>query len=178
MSSTALQTISEDAASVSTISTLNGVPAFPWKDPFSVPQEKLPEIISSLQNACAENPANAALHTFLGMAHAMNYNVYESMDALEAACKIAPQNFFAQLKYSELFFRLRLMDRAEEESNRAMTLANTGAEISLVRKQLSEIRRLKRKGVERTEWTKSLKVSAIGIVFVLFVICAFYMAWK
>jgi len=178
MSSMMLQTTREDAVSVSAILALNSVPALPWKDPFSVPQEKLAEVILSLQNACAQNPANAALHTFLGMAHAMNYNVYESMDALEAACKIAPQNFFAQLKYSELFFRLRLMDRAEAETNRAMELANSGTEISLVRKQLSEIRQLKRKGVERTEWTKSLKVSAIGIVFVLFVISVFYMEWK
>jgi hypothetical protein len=112
------------------------------------------------------------------MAHAMNYDVYQSMDALEAACKIAPQNFFAQLKYSELFFRLRLMDRAEEETSRALALANSGAEITVVRRQLSEIRRLKRKGVERTAWTKSLRVSAIGIVFILLVISVFYLAWK
>jgi len=178
MSTTALQTIREETISANANPTVDRAPAFPWKDPFSVPPEKLEEIIVLLENACAENPANAGLRTLLGMAHAMNYDVYESMDALEAACQIAPQNFFAQFKYSELFFRLRLMDRAEEETSRALALANTGPEISLVRKQLSEIRRLKRKGVERTAWTKSLKVSAIGIVFILFAISVFYMASK
>jgi hypothetical protein len=178
MPTSALRTIREEAFPASAIPATDQLPAFPWKDPFSVAPEKLQEIIVSLENACAQNPGNAGLHTFLGMAHAMNYNVYKSMDALQAACRIAPQNFFAQLKYSELFFRLRLMDRAEAESARAMSLANSASEISLVRKQLSEIRRLKRKGVERTEWAKSLKVSAIGIGFIVLVISVFYMAWK
>jgi hypothetical protein len=178
MSTTALQPVREETISGSANATFDRAPAFPWKDPFAVAPDKLGEIILSLQNACAQNPANAALRTFLGMAHAMNYDVYQSMDALEAACKIAPQNFFAQLKYSELFFRLRLMDRAEEETSRALALANSGAEITVVRRQLSEIRRLKRKGVERTAWTKSLRVSAIGIVFILLVISVFYLAWK
>jgi len=176
--SATLRTIREEPIPANTISTLDRLPVFPWKDPFSVPPEKLPEIILSLGKACAENPTNAALHTFLGMAYAMNYDVYESMDVLEEACRIAPQSFFAQFKYSELFFRLRLMDRAEEETSRALALASSGAEIVLVRKQLSEIRRLKRKGVERTAWTKSLRVSAMGIVLILLVISAFYMAWK
>jgi hypothetical protein len=178
MASRALQSIREEVVFGGTSPAFGPAPAFPWKDPFSVPPGKLGEIIVALENACSQNPANAALHTFLGMAHAMNYDVYESMDALEAACKIAPQNFFAQFKYSELFFRLRLMDRAEEESSRALALANSGAEITLVRRQLSEIRRLKRKGVERTVGAKALGVSAAGIVFILLVISVFYMAWK
>ena len=178
MSAAALQTICKDAVSASEIPPLDTAPVFPWKDPFAVPPEKLGEIIVSLQNACAQNPANAALHTFLGMAHAMNYDVYQSMDALEEARRIAPQNFFAQFKLAELFFRLRLIDRAENETSRAMALASSGAEIALVRKQLSEIRRLKRKGVERTECTKSLKVSAIGMTFILFLISLIYLVWK
>ena len=156
MSSTSLQTVSGDTILDTSIPIAGQVPAFPWKDPFSVPPEKLHEIILSLKNACAKNPRNAALHTFLGIAHAMNYSVYESMDALETACKMAPQDFFVQFKYSELFFRLRLMDRAEEETSRAMALANTASEISLVGKQLSEIRRLRRNGVARPAWTKSM----------------------
>ena len=175
MSTTALQPIREDAVSANAIPTPDRAPAFPWKDPFAVPPEKLGELIVSLQNACAQDSANAALHTLLGMAQAMNYDVYEAMDALEAARRIAPQNFFAQFKLSELFFRLRLMERAEMETHRAMELANSASEISLVRKQLSEIRRLKREGVERTAWTKSIRASVVGIIFIVLMILVFYM---
>jgi hypothetical protein len=41
------------------------------------------------------------------MARAMNYDVYQSMDALEEARTIDPTNFWAQMKYAELHYRLR-----------------------------------------------------------------------
>ena len=47
------------------------------------------------------------------MAYAMNYEVYKSMDALEAAVALEPDHFFAQLKYAELYYRLRALIRAE-----------------------------------------------------------------
>jgi hypothetical protein len=173
MSATAIKTISSE-----TISSLNGLPAFPWRDPSSVPPEKVAELIASLEGACAQNPAHATLRTFLGMAHAMNYDVPRSMDALEEACRMQPENFFARLKYSELLYRLRLAERAEEETTRALALANTGWELSLARKQLVEIRGLKGKGAARPLWTKSIKVSAIGFGLVLMVISLVYMVWK
>src|ERR1700704_1999577 len=103
----------------------NPLPAIPWADPHSVPPEKLAEFIASLQQACAENPDNADLHTCLGMAHAMNYDVYRSMDALEGARRIEPENFLAQFKYAELYYRLRALDKAEVETKLALELAGT-----------------------------------------------------
>ena len=50
------------------------------------------------------------------MAHAVNYDVYKSMDALEDARAVDPENFWAQLKYAELHYRLRALNRAEEET--------------------------------------------------------------
>ena len=108
----------------------------------------------------------------------MNYEVYPSMDALEEARRIEPANFFAQLKYSELLFRLRVIDRAEEETLTALNLAGNNWEMSLARKQLSEIRRLKHKGMTRPRWTKSLKASAIACLFLLLGISWMYMVWK
>src|SRR5712675_3124718 len=124
----------------------NPLPAIPWRDPHSVPPEKLAEFIASLQQACVENPDNADLRTCLGMAHAMNYDVYRSMDALECAVQLDPQHFFAQLKLSELFYRLRALIRAEQETLKAIELAGNSWELSLARKQLQEIRRLSREG--------------------------------
>lgn len=153
-------------------------PALPWRDPHSVPPEKLSAFIASLREACRKNPDNADLHTCLGIAFAMNYEVYSSMDALEEALRIEPDNFFAQLKYSELFFRLRVMDRAEEETIAALNLAGNNWEMSLACKQLSEIRRLKYKGMGRPHWTKALKAPALAFLFLLLGISWMYMVWK
>ncbi len=156
----------------------NPLPAIPWRDPHSVPPEKLAEFIAELQQACVENPDNADLHTCLGMAHAMNYDVYRSMDALEAARRIESENFLAQFKYAELYYRIRALDRAEAETTRALELAGTSWELSLARRQLSEIRRLRREGTQKPTWSKSLKLPLIGFVVLLMAISWFFMAWK
>ena len=156
----------------------NPLPAIPWRDPHSVPPEKLAEFIASLQQACVENPDNADLHTCLGMAHAMNYDVYRSMDALEAARRIEPVNFLAQFKYAELYYRIRALDRAEAETMRALELAGTTWELSLARRQLSEIRRLRREGTQKPTWSKSLRLPFIGFMVLLMAISWFFMAWK
>ena len=156
----------------------NPLPAIPWRDPHSVPPEKLAKFIAALQQACAENPDNADLHTCLGMAHAMNYDVYRSMDALEGARRIEPENFLAQFKYAELYYRIRALDRAEAETTRALELAGTSWELSIARRQLSEIRRLRREGTQKPTWSKSLKLPVIGFVVLLMAISWFFMAWK
>jgi tetratricopeptide (TPR) repeat protein len=152
--------------------------AFPWRDPHSVPQQQLAEFIASLTEACANNPDNSNMYTCLGIAHAINYDVYRSFDALEEARRIEPGNFFAQFKYAELFFRLRLMDRAEEETLAALELAANNWELSLARRQLAEIRGLKRKGLTGPLWTKSLMVPAIGFLLFLGGAFSLYLVWK
>jgi tetratricopeptide (TPR) repeat protein len=154
------------------------LPALPWRDPHSVPPEELAEFVVSLEEACAQHPDNADLRTCLGIAHAMNYDVYRSMDALEEARRIQPDNFFAQLKYAELLFRLRVIDRAEEETAAALSLAGNASELSLARRQLFEIRQLRRKGLARPLLAKSLKAPAIGFLLLLLGVCCFYMVWK
>jgi tetratricopeptide (TPR) repeat protein len=156
----------------------NPLPAIPWRDPHSVPPEKLAEFIAALQQACTENPDNADLHTCLGMAHAMNFDAYRSMDALEGARRIEPENFLAQFKYAELYYRLRALDKAEVETKLALELAGTNWELALARRQLTEIRRLRREGTQKPTWTKSLKVPAIGFVVIVMAISWFFIVWK
>jgi Flp pilus assembly protein TadD len=154
------------------------LPDVAWRDLQSVEPEQLAELIASLKEACLQNPASATLRTCLGMAHAMNYDVYPSMDALEEARRIDPANFLAQLKYSELLFRLRVIERAEEETRRALELASTPWELSVARRQLSEVRRLKREGLVRGGWMHSLKVPAVGFVILLLLVSCAYLVVK
>ena len=142
-----------------------------WRDPHSVPAGELKKVIASLEQACAENPTSADLRTCLGMAHAMNYDAYRSMDALEEACKLEPNNFLAQFKYAELHYRLRALDVAEAETHKALALAGSQWELALARHQLSEIRRLRREGTQKPTWTKSLTVPVIALGSMMAVIC-------
>ena len=149
----------------------------PWRDPHTVEPEELQQYITMLERACVEHPQNADFRTCLGMAHAMNFDVYKSMDALEEARRIEPDNFFAQLKYSELYYRLRALLRAEEETLKAVNLAGNAWELSLARKQLQEIRRLKRDGTQKPAWTKPLTVPMVMLVLMT-VISGILLAWK
>ena len=81
------------------------------------------------------------------MAHAVNYDVYKSMDALEDARTIDPDNFWAQLKYAELHYRLRALNRAEEETRRAADLATNPFQLAMARQQMKEIRALQHTSV-------------------------------
>jgi hypothetical protein len=111
------------------------------------------------------------------MAYAVNLDVYKSMDALEAATAIDPEHFWAQLKYGELHYRLRALNRAERETLKAADLAENAWQLSMARKQLHEIRTLKHTSVRNVEWTKPLTVPAV--VFSLMVLLTFVaMAWK
>ncbi len=157
---------------------LDRLPPLPWRDPHSVPPQKLAELIAALKQACVQNPANAALRICLGMAHAVNYDVYPSMAALESAIRIAPRDFLAQLKYGELFFRVRALDRAEQETLRALDLAGSSLQISVARKQLAQIRQTARGGHSRPPLTASLRFPAAALAVLLAAISCLYLFWK
>src|SRR5258708_2754011 len=136
----------------------------PWRDPHSVSPGEIKEYIGFLEKACEEQPGSADLSTCLGIAYAMNYDVYKSMDALQAATLLDEAHFFAQMKYAELFFRLRALERAEEETVRAVNLAGNGWELAVARKQLQEIRLRRREGTQKPTWNKPLRAPALAFL--------------
>lgn len=137
------------------------VPMVPWRDPQSVPPAEVCAHIARLEQACLDNPQSADLRTCLGMACAVNYDVYRSMDALEAATSLDPRHFWAQLKYGELHYRLRALTRAEEVTATAVNLAENAWQLSLARKQLQEIRSLSRGSTRNVTWNKPLTAPAL-----------------
>jgi hypothetical protein len=94
------------------------------------------------------------------------------MAALERAVELDEAHFFAQLKLSELFYRLRALPKAEEETLKALNLATNGWELSLARKQLQEIRRLIREGTQKPTWNKSLRAPSIFFILMTVALCA------
>ncbi len=153
------------------------LPVVPWRDPQTVSPAELLGYIQRLEKACLEQPQSADLRTCLGMAYAVNYEVYKSMDALEAATSIAPTHFWAQLKYAELHYRLRALSRAEEETLKAVELAENAWQLSVARKQLQEIRKLSHESIRNITWNKPL--TAPALVFSLMMVVLFVaMTWK
>ena len=153
------------------------VPAVPWRDPHTVSPGELAKHIQRLEQACLDYPQSADLRTCLGMAYAVNYEVYRSMDTLEAATSLDPQHFWAQMKLAELQYRLRALDRAEDETVKALNLAGNPWQFSVARKQLQEIRRLKRESIRNITWSKPLAVPVA--VFSLMMLLLFVtMTWK
>ena len=153
----------------------DALPPVPWRDPHGVSPADLAVYIRQLEEACLANPRSADLRTCLGMAHAVNYDVYKSMDALEDARTVDPENFWAQLKYAELHYRLRVLNKAEEYTLKALNLASNSWQLSIARKQLQEIRTLKQSCVRNVEWTKPLTVPALVFSAMLLAVFAVMM---
>jgi hypothetical protein len=153
------------------------LPPVPWRDVHDVSPADLQAYIHQLEAACLEYPHSAELRTCLGMAHAVNYDVYKSMDALEDARAVDPDNFWAQLKYAELHYRLRALNKAEEETRHAMALAGSPVQLAIARRQMKEIRALQHTAIRNVHWTKPLTVPALvfsAMIAAIFVV----MMWK
>jgi tetratricopeptide (TPR) repeat protein len=143
----------------------SSIPAVPWRDPYTVSPRDLAAYIGSLEQSCREHPNSPELWTCLGMAYAVNYDVVKSMDALETATAIEPAHFWARLKYGELHYRLRALDKAEGETLKAVALAEDALQLSMARKQLREIRALNpqrvRQDAPASAWGRMLFVSGL-----------------
>ena len=160
-----------------TTSSHEPLPVAPWRDPQTVSPAELSAYIQQLEQACLENPQSADLRTCLGMAYAVNYEVYKSMDALEAATSTDRHHFWAQLKYAELHYRLRALSRAEEETLKAVDLAANPWQLSVARKQLQEIRRLRHESVRDVFWSKPLTAPAL-VLSMMMLLLFVTMLWK
>ena len=150
----------------------------PWRDPHTVSPAELKEYIRFLEKACEEHPQSADIHTCLGMAYAMNFDAYKSMDVLEKAVKMDETHFFAQLKLSELWYRLRGLEKAEEETLKAVHLAGNAWELSLARKQLQTVRELRRLGTQKPEWNKPLKTPTLALMGLMVVLSVIRVIWR
>jgi len=164
--STALQLVHSEAPALNRPIRMLPVP---WGDPQTVSPPEQKQYIQFLETRCQENPASADLKTCLGMAYAMNFDAYKSMDVLEAAVAVEPDHFFAQLKLSELHYRLRSLECAEEETIKALNLAGNGWELAMARKQLQDIRQKREAGTRRPAFDKPLRrpVFAFSALFVV-----------
>ena len=169
--------MSEALVTAHALSASSSLPPVPWRDPHTVSFEERRGYIEKLEGACLAHPASADLRTCLGLAYAVNFEVYKSMDALELATRLDPTHFWAQLKYAELQYRLRALPFAEEEALKAVGLAQNGWQLSVARRQLQEIRTLNRASTRNITLNKPLTTPTLVLVAMI-VLMFVGMSWR
>jgi hypothetical protein len=106
-------------------------------------------LISQLRNAIESAPEVAEVRVLLGMALCVDLQPQEALEQLQMAVEQAPDCFIARLKYGELLMRLRICEKAAEETHKAAQLAANAAQSDLARRQAATIRTMLREGIER-----------------------------
>jgi hypothetical protein len=120
-----------------------------FRDPRVLEAGERAHLVTQLHAAVELRPEIAELRVLLGMALCVDLQAQQAMEELRIAVEQAPDSFIARLKYGELLMRLRICQRAAEETHQAAILAANAAQSDLARRQAATIRTMLREGVER-----------------------------
>lgn len=120
-----------------------------FRDPRVLEAAERAELVAQLRCTVDSHPEIAELRVLLGMALCVDLQAQEGLEELRIAVEQAPDSFVARLKYGELLMRLRICQRAAEETHKAAQLAANAAQSELARRQAATIRTMLREGVER-----------------------------
>jgi tetratricopeptide (TPR) repeat protein len=112
------------------------------------------EAVIPLEKALDAAPDFADGHVALGIAYAMVGKIYPAIDHLQKSAELEPENFYAQFKLGQLYFKLRIPDKGYAQSKQALGCANTLAERKLVAELLREERQRASSGLNRPAFTK------------------------
>jgi tetratricopeptide (TPR) repeat protein len=120
-----------------------------FRDPRVLEAHERGDLIAQLRKALQLAPEVAELRVLLGMALCVNLQAQDALEELSLAVEQAPSSFIARLKYGELLMRLRICQKAAEETQKAALLAANAAQSELARRQAATIRTMLREGIER-----------------------------
>lgn len=120
-----------------------------FSDPYLLGKEERAGLVGQLRECVAQFPEVSELRVLLGMSLCVNFDAQSAIDELRESVRLAPDSFIAQLKFGELWMRLRVMDQAEAHTRLAAKLARNLAQSEMARRQASSIRTMKREGIER-----------------------------
>ncbi len=120
-----------------------------FRDPRVLEPHERGNLIAQLRMAVERAPHITEVRVLLGMALSVDLQAQEALEELRLAVEQAPDCFIARLKYGELLMRLRICQRAAEETREASLLAVNAAQSELARRQATTIREMLREGIER-----------------------------
>jgi tetratricopeptide (TPR) repeat protein len=128
-----------------------------FSDPYLLEKEERASLVRQLRACVAQFPDVSELRVLLGMALCVNFDAQSAIEELRESVRLAPESFIAQLKFGELWMRLRVIDQAEEHTLLAAKLARNLAQSEIARRQAASIRTMKREGIERGGYGSQLQ---------------------
>jgi len=120
-----------------------------FRDPRVLEPHERRNLITQLRTAVERAPQIAEVRVLLGMALSVDLQAQEALEELRIAVEQTPDCFVARLKYGELLMRLRICQKAAEQTHEASLLAVNAAQSELARRQAATIRTMLREGIER-----------------------------
>jgi len=96
------------------------------------------DAIESFRHAVEADPDLIDAYLSLGIALAMDAQVYEAIDIFEAALARSPHEFLVHFKLAELYFRLWVPEKGHQHLRAAMKASATPQERQLVRTLMSQ----------------------------------------
>lgn len=108
----------------------------------------------AFEQALEAAPDFADGHVGLGIAYAIDSQVYPALDHFERAAELDSGNFFAHFKLGQFYFKLRIPQKGYAEIARALECATTIEERKLVAQVLREERHREHNAVRRPWWNK------------------------
>ena len=110
--------------------------------------------VAALSRSIEHAPDYTDAHVFLGLAHALSYDLYPAMDQLEAAAKLDRDSFAAHYLMAQLSFKLRTPQRGYDAAKRALQCVQTLDQRKMLTQLLREERERERNGIRRPWFNK------------------------
>ena len=101
-------------------------------------QGHIPQAIESLRWAIEADSHSIEAYLHLGIALAMDAQVYEAIDIFEAALALSAKDFMVNFKLAELYFKLSVPEKGHKYLRTAMEASSNAEERQLVRTLMSQ----------------------------------------
>jgi hypothetical protein len=120
-----------------------------FRDPRALANDERASLVTQLRSAVELEPHVPEIRVLYGMALSVDLQVQEALEQLRESARQGPDCFIARLKFGEMLMRLRICDQAAEQTQRAAELAVNDMQADLARRQATNIRTMRREGIER-----------------------------
>jgi tetratricopeptide (TPR) repeat protein len=105
--------------------------------------------LSALSRSTEIAPGFGEAHVFLGLANALNSNIYPAIDHLELATRLQPDSFAAYYTLAQLNFKLRIPQKGYSAAKQALRCVTTLEQRKMLTQLLREERARERNGIAR-----------------------------
>ena len=119
------------------------------------------EAVAALSHSIEHAPDFTDAHVFLGMAHALTYNIYPAIDHLETAARLDEDSFAAHFLMAQLSFKLRTPQKGYDAAKRALKCVRTLEQRKMLTQLLREERERERNGIRRPRFNKPFSIPAL-----------------